>query len=272
VHTRNRYHTLGLHAQTVVVVPVDLNAALWGTVGTGVESDCASVGSSDVYRSRAQRALRALLAAVLHVPVASISLGRRQCRLCGAPHGKPILLSPAAPLDFNLSHSGSRAVIALTRGACVGIDIELESSATHTCQIEDVFLTDQEKAAIARLAPRSQSMARLAQWVRKEAVLKATGDGLSVSPTAVSLEVGAPRAGAQRRARVGEKDLSVVDIASTGSVCAIATPAGEIRVELWPSYRPGFRLPPATGLGHSASAPNSALSRSWGSSRAQGRR
>lgn len=108
----------------------------------------------------------------------------RRCLGCGAPHGKPWL--PAAPdLQLSVAHSGGWAVVAVCRGAAVGVDAE------RMVQLEpaelDVLLggtlAEQERTALAGLSHADRARAFTTVWTRKEAVGKAAGTGLPSSPS-----------------------------------------------------------------------------------------
>jgi len=112
------------------------------------------------------------------------------CPACGGPHGKPALAATGEEgLHVNLSHAGDRVVVAVTRAGPVGIDVE-RHDATLFEGFDDIALSTAERAGIARLPPRSLAAARAQSWVRKEAILKATGQGLTVPLSDV--EVSAP--------------------------------------------------------------------------------
>lgn len=115
------------------------------------------------------------------------------CPRCGGPHGKPALLDArAADLEFSISHSGDWAVVAVARRIPVGVDVErIEPSAVELAGAAEV-LTDAERRVVARLPPGERPAAAVRYWVRKEAALKASGDGLAVPPRA--LTVSSPRA------------------------------------------------------------------------------
>lgn len=92
-------------------------------------------------------------------------------------NGKPFLED--ARLEFNLSHSGALALIAVAQSRQVGVDVEqlrpmpdLESLAARVC-------TPGELATLADLAEPHRERAFFAMWTRKEALAKATGEGIS---------------------------------------------------------------------------------------------
>jgi 4'-phosphopantetheinyl transferase len=98
----------------------------------------------------------------------------RTCVRCGQPHGKPRLLDPASDLEYSVSHAGERIAVAIARGGPVGVDVE------SLQRIPDVeTLAPHVLSAPERAAEKHQDVDDfLRYWARKEAVLKATGDGL----------------------------------------------------------------------------------------------
>jgi 4'-phosphopantetheinyl transferase len=100
--------------------------------------------------------------------------------------GKPRPDGAARGLELSLSHSGERAAVAVTRAVPVGVDVERVGADPEPALVRSV-LSDAERAAFAALAPHDRPAAFARYWARKEAVLKATGDGLAVSPVLLSL-------------------------------------------------------------------------------------
>jgi 4'-phosphopantetheinyl transferase len=96
------------------------------------------------------------------------------CVQCGGPHGKPRL--PGSGLEFSLSHSGGCAVIAVTRGVPVGVDVEATIAKANVDTLARAVLSEDERLGPDRAGDLT------VYWTRKEAVLKTTGDGLTVSP------------------------------------------------------------------------------------------
>jgi len=117
----------------------------------------------------ARAALRIVLAGQLGAHPSDVELG-------AGPHGKPEL--PGSAVRFNLSHSGDLALIALTTGAEVGIDVERTSRRSSAVERT---LTDGERAA---LDGRDRHLELLRVWCRKEALAKAMGGGLGWAPEA----------------------------------------------------------------------------------------
>jgi 4'-phosphopantetheinyl transferase len=96
--------------------------------------------------------------------------------------GKPRLAGdPAeANLEFNVSHSGDLVLIAVTVGRAVGIDVERIRADMAVDRIAAQFFSARECAALAALPPHLQCDGFFACWTRKEAYIKARGDGLSL--------------------------------------------------------------------------------------------
>jgi 4'-phosphopantetheinyl transferase len=103
-------------------------------------------------------------------------------RLAYGPRGKPRLASEpaAARLSFNLSHSGAQALCAVAPGAAVGVDVESLRAWEDAASVAGRYFSASEAAALRRTAPGLRAAAFLTCWTRKEAFIKATGDGLSL--------------------------------------------------------------------------------------------
>jgi 4'-phosphopantetheinyl transferase len=96
------------------------------------------------------------------------------------PHGKPHL--PGTPLQFNLSHSGELALIAITTASAIGVDVELIRDDLLIAALADAILSDQELTAFREMSPAQQQSEFFRIWVIKEAYTKAIGKGLSIAP------------------------------------------------------------------------------------------
>jgi 4'-phosphopantetheinyl transferase len=78
---------------------------------------------------------------------------------------------PRGNFDFNISHSKSLVVCALTENADVGIDVE------HIQPLKDKSLFERILAPNELLPPGDTMQEFFQVWTRKEAVIKAAGDG-----------------------------------------------------------------------------------------------
>jgi medium-chain acyl-[acyl-carrier-protein] hydrolase len=94
------------------------------------------------------------------------------------------------PLDFNVSHSGTMAVIAITSGCPVGVDVEHIRQGLDTAGIGRQVFTETEIAQLAGVPAEQRGEAFFDLWVRKEARLKCSGDGLAGAPRETHVGLG----------------------------------------------------------------------------------
>jgi 4'-phosphopantetheinyl transferase len=93
--------------------------------------------------------------------------------------GKPELAG--SDVCFNLSHSHGIALAAVTRGRAIGVDIERIREEVMRERIAERFFSPAEARALAALPPGQQAQAFFNCWTRKEAWIKARGQGLSIA-------------------------------------------------------------------------------------------
>ena len=115
-------------------------------------------------------------------------------RFVSGPHGKPALADGA--LEFNVSHAGDFAAIAVAVGAPVGIDVEFEKTMSDLGALATRFFAPSEAEAIVR-APNATALF-FDTWAAKEAVVKAAGGGVSLGLQSF-------------RVRAGSEDFSLVE-------------------------------------------------------------
>jgi 4'-phosphopantetheinyl transferase len=94
-------------------------------------------------------------------------------------NGKPYLLNSPEPLSFNLSHSGERAVLAITRGRSIGVDIEQISRKRDWLGIAQHYFHSDEVEYLCALPEEEQYAQFFRLWTLKEAYLKARGTGIA---------------------------------------------------------------------------------------------
>lgn len=134
--------------------------------------------------------LRRLLAGYLGVNPAGL-------RLAYGKMGKPSLESNGRDsLKFNLAHSNAMAIYVFTRGREVGVDLEYMKEGVATEQIASRFFSPREVAALKNLPADLQKQAFFDCWTRKEAYIKARGEGVPsmLDQFDVSLGPGEPAA------------------------------------------------------------------------------
>lgn len=95
-----------------------------------------------------------------------------------SPQGKPCL--PAFPeFQFNLAHSGSLMLLALSTAGEVGVDVERFRPLQDAQAIARRYFTPREAGWLEAQAHEDRDAAFFKLWVRKEAVLKAAGHGIA---------------------------------------------------------------------------------------------
>lgn len=114
-------------------------------------------------------------------------------RFTYGPRGKPELVG-AGDLAFNLSHSEDLGLLGLVRGPAIGVDVEYLKEMSDLEQIASRFFSAEENAELARVPAEQKKQAFFNCWTRKEAYLKAVGEGLAapLDSFVVTLTPGAP--------------------------------------------------------------------------------
>jgi 4'-phosphopantetheinyl transferase len=111
-----------------------------------------------------------------------------ELRFAVGEHGRPELLD--APVRFNLSHTRGWAVLAVSGGADVGVDVEEVRADRELIAVADRFFSPSETAELrALLAPR-QPDRFFDYWTLKESYIKARGLGLSLPLDQFSFHLG----------------------------------------------------------------------------------
>lgn len=173
--------------------PHDLTDAQLALLSDG-ERDRYAALRSDEDRARfatARLVTRAALARRVGIAPAAVELDAT-CPRCGAQHAKPVAGGRAAGLELSISHSGDRVAVAIAEGAQVGLDVEGQPAlgGGDGRDLWEAVLRPGEQALVARLPEELRGDAFLAVWTRKEAILKATGDGLDVAMTELEVSPG----------------------------------------------------------------------------------
>jgi len=175
----------------------------------------------------------------------------RTCRRCGRPHGKPVVAGGGP--EFSVAHSGALIAVAVARDP-VGVDVEQLDGRARPLggdgapdALARLVLAEPERAALAEVDPPARARAFLVAWARKEAVTKATGDGLRApfSQIVVAVADGLPRVTSWPYPQA-PGSVSVLDLdAGPGYVAALAV-LGRCQA-VWPAD--GSALLAARGTG-----------------------
>lgn len=154
--------------------------------------------------------------------------------LAAAEGGKPYLVGHP-DLQVNLSHSGTLVAVALTRSGPVGVDVERISPERATLEIARRFFAPAEEEALIALPPERRIDAFFEIWTRKEAFIKATGEGVARGLDTFAVSVGEPAAlrvvdGRDPRGRWWMADLEVPRGYRGAVATALEGPAPEFRI------------------------------------------
>lgn len=121
--------------------------------------------------------------------------------LTSGEHGKPALAGDRGGLEFNLSHSGARALFAVTLAQPVGVDVEQVAPRGDLLALAERGLDPDAAAAVRAADPERREAAFYAAWTAHEARLKCHGGGIGGPPpdgpiAVAALELGPGYAGA----------------------------------------------------------------------------
>jgi len=106
------------------------------------------------------------------------------------PYGKPYLAQEGNHTpSFNLSHSEGLALYAVTRDREIGVDVEHVSERVDTDEVAQHHFSPSEIASIRALPQSLRQRAFFTCWTRKEAYLKAQGNGLSAALDSFSVSL-----------------------------------------------------------------------------------
>jgi 4'-phosphopantetheinyl transferase len=187
----------------------------------------------------ARGALRTILGRYLDTPPDRL-------RFRYGPYGKPALSShgDAGALRFNISHSHGLALCAVTRGREIGVDVEHVREEVAGEEIAEQFFSRREVATLRALPPHMRAQGFFNCWTRKEAYIKARGEGLSLplDEFDVSLSPGEPAAllGAREKTHGAERWALRELAPGHGYVAAMAVEGHDWQPSHWhwQSHRP----------------------------------
>jgi 4'-phosphopantetheinyl transferase len=127
-------------------------------------------------------ALRKILGQYLRADAAAL-------RFVHSANGKPALAGEfaGAGVHFNLAHSEDMALIAVTRLGRVGVDVECIRPVKEMDALVARFFSARENEAFQKVVDAEKPAAFFNLWTRKEALLKATGEGITRSLSLVEV-------------------------------------------------------------------------------------
>jgi 4'-phosphopantetheinyl transferase len=170
----------------------------------------------EAYRQDADKR-RFLTGRALIRGVAAAELGKEpkdiaidsSCFDCGKPHGKP----KVDGLEVSISHSGHWVALAVTDASPVGVDVEQIRDA-EVDGLAGIAFSPAELAAFETVPQADRKGAFFTYWSRKEAVVKATGKGMSVPMSKLTLTThdAPPRVVASEAPEVEISTVHMVDL------------------------------------------------------------
>lgn len=173
-------------------------------------------------------ALRAILGGYLGVEPTAVEFQQ-------GPRGKPYLAEPPAGAKgpyFNLSHSGKLALIGVSRSE-LGLDVEKVRHLESLTEIARKHFSPMEFAALDALQGEARELAFYRCWTRKEAYIKAIGEGLSMPLDTFDVSLGEePKFLACRDGREDPAKWSMLDVSpGPDFVGAVAIRALGVKVQ-----------------------------------------
>ena len=162
--------------------------------------------------------------------------------------GKPFLAGTfaASRLEFNLAHAQGLAAYAFGSGRRVGVDIEVVRPMADADEIAGRFFSAREAEDLRGVRAEEKSGAFFNVWTRKEAFVKAVGEGLSYPLDRFEVSLGASgRLTKVEVSSVGPDDWSLVEVeAPPGHVAAVAAAGVDWHLLgplAWPTVVPAKR-------------------------------
>ncbi|CAN5444227.1 4'-phosphopantetheinyl transferase Sfp [soil metagenome] len=140
------------------------------------------------------RLARMAVSAATGVPAERVVISR-QCPRCRVQHGRPrVAVRGSAShesrllndVDVSISHTGNWVVVAVHLNGRIGVDVETADRDLEIEAMKGLILHPDEVVN----SPSVTSAQLLRAWVRKEALLKATGDGLRLPPAGIRISDG----------------------------------------------------------------------------------
>lgn len=152
------------------------------------------------------------------------------------PYGKPAVAD--GDVVFNVSHSGSAALFAFAAAGELGVDVELLAHGRPDDDgVAERFFSPAEVETLRRQPAAARSETFLRCWTRKEAFVKARGEGLSLPLHDFDVELAPERAPALLRTAWSSdepREWTIQDLSYLfdGAVAALAVRARDVRVDV----------------------------------------
>lgn len=142
--------------------------------------------------------------------------------------GKPFL--QGSDLAFNLSHSRDLAVLVISRFTPLGIDLEFIDRAADIVGLTQTCLTSAEADVLVALPEEARRARFFAFWTAKEARMKLTGEGMSLPPRRIALDLHAGHPIGYLHPDTPAAQAVFPDLGHPGAVCCLALAQGAVPV------------------------------------------
>jgi 4'-phosphopantetheinyl transferase len=172
--------------------------------------------------------MRGILARYLHCEPDQVTFSANE-------YGKPALTDGS--LEFNLSHSGVFALLAISKYRKVGVDVEWMGRGVELEALARRFFSDRENAEFASVPRESRVIAFYRCWTLKEAYIKAHGLGLSLPLDSFDVSLTPNDNSALKGTRPNPEEASHWILRSLDVdpdyAAALAVEKGDLEVRLW---------------------------------------
>ena len=160
-----------------------------------VKSYCSLLNEKELIRTKTYRFQKDHDTFVVTRSVLRLLLGRyltsdpRKLDFKYGKNGKPFLEGKHAPIEFNVSHSGSLAIIGVVKGYPLGVDVEYMKPDLNFLELAQDFFSLGEIQKLKSLPENQLQVAFYRCWTRKESFIKAKGIGLGYPLDAFSVSL-----------------------------------------------------------------------------------
>jgi 4'-phosphopantetheinyl transferase len=114
-------------------------------------------------------------------------------RFAATALGKPFLLEPPRDLRFSLTHTRGMVAVAVAEGVEIGVDVESDDRRAESMKLAERFFAPEEVALLRNVDGAARRELFFTIWTIKEAVVKATGQGLSRALDSFAVSLDPPR-------------------------------------------------------------------------------
>jgi 4'-phosphopantetheinyl transferase len=160
-----------------------------------------------------------------------------QLRFQYTSYGKPTLSTGAGILSFNLSHSHDLALYAVTQEREIGVDVEFIRENINLLGIAKRFFSAREYSQLQALPQSCQLQTFFDCWTRKEAFIKAKGDGFSLPLDQFDVSITPGRPAALLRTKWDPNEAALWSLealkSAPGYTAALAVEGKHLHLQTW---------------------------------------